>query len=184
MAEHRVRTPASGSLLTLAIYGLLVAVVDRATGALVDLLTTAAPGTDPGLVTTGLAVALWVGLALVVANEAHRQYTATSPALDGPDRVRSYLAERRPGRRESVVWVAALALGGAVAVVGFESFVAVLDRVPLAGRRLAESGAAEVGVVDLVRAAGFLVGYVLAAWGLDRLVVGLARELQYRRVTA
>lgn len=166
----------------MALYGLLVAVVDRATAAFVETLASVAPTADPGLVTTAMAVALWVALAGVVATEVARQYGATSPQLTGREEVVSYLDGRRPDRRGWAL-AAGATLGGAGAVaVTTDAFVATLDGVLSAGSRLAETG--EVGGISaatVALGATFLAGYVALAWGLDQLVVGLARELQYRR---
>lgn len=180
MESRRIPSPVYGSGLSLAIFGLLLVAVHLSRPALVAVVTTAMPTTGPREVTTALAVALWVGLGLVLVLEARRQYVALSPAFVDRERFVAHLDARRLDTTGWVVAGIAVLAGLAVVGVGYATALRTLD-----AATTVEDGLWLVGVTgsDIALTVAVLAGYVAAAWGLDRVVVGAVRELQYRRVT-
>lgn len=183
MAARHVRSPGYGTIRSLLLFALLVLVVDRATDAVVGTLRSVAPTVDPGLLTTALAAVLWVALAWVAVGEVTRQRRATF-RVEGTEAAVDLLDDRRPDRRGWGLAAGAALAGAVAAVLTRKPFLAVLDAVLFAGRRLAETGSIDgFSPTNLALGAVFLGGVLAVAWGLDRLVVGLVRDLQYRRAT-
>lgn len=184
MAELRVRYPAYGTVRTLLGYALLALVVGHATEAFVETLRVVAPGVDSTLLSTAMAAVLWVALGLVLLAELRRQADSRSPTFVASEEVVAFLDQRRLSAREWALWAVATLVGGAAVWAARDIFFATLDDALLVGRRLAETG--EIGhfsPVNLALGVAFLVGFALLAAGLDRLLVGAAREVQHRRAT-
>lgn len=186
-AAGEVYAPAYGTLRRTIEYALFFLIVDRCTRLLAALLGEIPPlETHVPTVTTGAAVALWVMLGLVVLLEARRQF-AVNP-WDADD-----LAALRPSERRLAVAGAATAVGAGVVAVGWGTVARLTGdgRAAVAvGQELFEHANSEAGL--LAKAAGILgsdvgvlvafsLGFVALAYGLDRLTLGLVRELIYRR---
>lgn len=182
-----VYAPAYGTLRRAIEYALFVLIVDRCTQLLVGLLGEIPPlQSHVPTVTTGAAVALWAMLGLLVLLETRRQYAANPRTPDD-------LAALRPTERRLAIAGAATVVGAGVVATGWP----VVGRLTGDGRVAVEVGrelttlansdagapAKVVGILgtDVGVLVAFSLGFVVLAYGLDRLAVGLARELLYRQ---
>lgn len=183
-----VYTPEFGTVRRLLEYGLFVVVVDRSTATLTDMLAAGPTASLAPKLALAAAVALWAMLAFTVGREALRQVRANP--RNGDDAT-ELLAELRPAPRWAATVGAVAAAGGAVVAFGWPRFVRLVDD-PLAASELVQralAGTPESGVdralalagTDLVWALAVPVGFVALAYGVDRLLVGGVREVQYRR---
>lgn len=179
--------PEYGPVRRLLEYVLFYVVVDRLTGLLVVLLEGVPPlASHAPTVQFASAVALVVVLVVVVLWEARRQYVANP--VEATD-----LQALRPSPRRLAVAGGALAVGAGIVAVGWETVVAFTGdpEVLLTVTRelmtavAAASGPVETSVAvlgtDLGVLAAFTVGFVLLAYGVDRVLIGLVREVLYRR---
>lgn len=182
--------PEYGPIRRLFEYVLFYAVVDRLTELLVALLEEVPPlASHARTLQVASAVSLVVVLVVVVLWEARRQYVANPVET-------SDLAALRPSPHGVAVAGAALAIGAAVVAAGWEQVVAftgdteVLLAVTLETMTAVSSAsgpfatALAVLATDLGVLSAFIVGVVLLAYGVDRLLIGLAREVLYRRHAA
>lgn len=182
-----VYAPAYGPVRRAVEYGLFYVVVDRCTRLLVAMLEKTPPVAEhvPAL-TTASAVALWGMLALILALQVRRQLAANP--WDVAD-----LSALRPSPRRLALAGAAVAVGAVTASQGWP-VVADLTADPAAATAVGEAVLAHAGSdagvaakatgilrTDLGALAGFGAGFVCLTYGLDRVVVGLVREAQYRR---
>lgn len=179
--------PEYGPVRRLLEYVLFYVVVERLTGLLVALLEEVPPlASHARTLRVASAVALVVVLVIVVLWEGRRQYVANPVAA-------SDLASLRPSPRRLAVAGGALAVGAGVVATSWGTVVAftgdpeVLLTVSreLVGAVSAASGPVEASVAaletDLGVLAAFTVGFVLLAYGVDRVLIGLVREVLYRR---
>lgn len=183
-----VYSPEYGTVRRAIEYGLFFVVVDRATATLTDLLAESPMAALGSQFAFGAAVALWLVLAVTVVREGIRQVRANP--RDGGDATELLAQSRLAPRWVAVVGALAL-VGGGVVVLGWPRFFGVLDD-PVAAfglvqRTLAgapdQSGltrALALLETDLVWALAFPAGFVAFAYGVDRLLVGGVREVQYR----
>lgn len=184
-----VYTPEFGTVRRLLEYGLFVVVVDRSTATLTDMLAGGPMASLAPKLALAAAVALWAMLALTVGREVLRQYRANPRTGDDATEL---LAQLRPAPRWAATVGAVAVAGGAVVASGWPRFVRLVDD-PLAAFELVQRTLAgapgQSGVdralalagTDLVWALAVPVGFVALAYGVDRLLVGGVRELQYRR---
>lgn len=164
--------PAYGPIDAALGYAVFYVFVTRATGAVIDVVTTVMP-VDPGLIRLGLAATLWFILAATALDQARRQFAALGVGTNGGqgrgDRSRSSLPVTR-----SVGYVAVVAVGGAIAAVTLDTAIeagisvirvaATLDFGALVAR--------EIGVMIL-----FFIAFAAATRALDRLVIRVIRLL-------
>lgn len=181
-AAFRVYAPEYGTVSAVVVYGLVVLVVASATDALTETLRAVAPEADPGLLELSMAATLWIVLALVVVGEARRQTADNPHEFLAREVVVSFLDGRRPSPARHLLAVATSAVGGAVTWLARERFLATLDGAFHVLTVLAETGSpGAFEPVNLAWGAGFVLGVAALGWGADRLLIGLLRELQYRR---
>lgn len=179
--------PAYGTLRRAIEYALFYLIVDRCTRLLVALLGEIPPlQSHVPTVTTGAAVALWVMLGLVVLLEVRRQLSANpwKPAD---------LGALRPTERRLVIAGAATVLGAGVVAAGWpvvgrltgDGWVAVEVGRELTTLANSDAGALAkvMGILgtDVGVLIAFSLGFIILAYGIDRLTVGLAREVLYRK---
>lgn len=178
--RFRVLTPEYGTITALVAYAVFVLVVDVATTTLRTTLADVAPGVSAALLGGVLAAVLWLVLGLVVLVEARRQLADNPREFIAPEVVLAHLDGSRAG-------TARLLAAVLVSVAG-----ALLVR--LAAPEVRPALAAVFGLLSTLSDGGstldplvlrwlviFAVGAVCLAWGLDRVAIGLVREIQYRR---
>lgn len=170
-------------------YGLFFVVVGRATATLTELLAESEMASLTPRVTFAAAVALWAMLVLTIGREALRQYRANPHETDD---VHGLLAELRPDPRRVTVAAGVGLIGGVVVAIGWVPFFGLLEA-PAETFELVQrtiSGTAGGSGLDLAAAllgsalvwvAVFPAGFVALAYGVDHLLVGGVREVQYRR---
>lgn len=182
--------PEYGPVRRLFEYVLFYVVVERLTGLLVELFEEIPPmATHAPTLRFASAVALVVVLVVVVLWEARRQYVANPVAL-------ADIGSLRPSPRRLAVAGGALVVGAGVVVYGWATVVAftgdpevlltVTEETMTAVSSASGPVATAVAVLatDIGVLAAFTVGFVLLAYGIDRLLIGLAREVLYRRHAA
>jgi hypothetical protein len=168
-AERAV--PADGPLTAVLGYVLFYVVVERATPAVVAVLTDALPDLPGSTVGLGLALFLWVVLALTVVDQATRQLAALG--LLERDDPADWLWTRVGLERVPATWyLAALAVGGTLAAVTVD---AALAAVPVLVRAAASLGSEPFPAADLAVLGVFAVAFDVASTALDRLVLGGVR---------
>lgn len=183
----RLYAPEYGPIRRIAEYVLFYVVVDRLTRLLVELFTEFPPlATHAPTLELGSAIALVVVLLVVGLWEVRRQYRANP--VDADD-----VGGLRPSARGLAIAGGALAVGAAIVASGWRTVVTftgdpeVLMTVATEAATAvsAASGpvatAAAVLGTDLGVVVAFVAGFVLLAYGLDRLLIGLTREVLYRR---
>jgi hypothetical protein len=180
-----LRYPEPGAVVAVVGLGLLVYLAHLGTPAIAGELPAAVPG-PADRVETAVAALLWVvagatlvGLALARGGTSRHEFRSRAGLLE-------YLARRRPAPGAVVIHAGLLVAGaGAAAWLrsrfgrAFEALVERLARV--AGP--ATWSSVDVVTPDLVWVAAFLLAVAVAAVGLDRLVVDVAREVRWRRAT-
>lgn len=185
--DRSVYVPAYGPVRRIVEYGLFYYVVDRCTRLLVDLFeeTSGFEAYVPRL-TTASAAALWGMLALVVVLEGRRQYRANP--FDVTD-----LDALRPSRRRMGSAGGATAVGAGAVIHGWPTVTDLITDAGVAstvGREViaraaspATPAAKTMGILgtEFGVVLAFGAGFVLLAYGFDRLLIGLVREAQYRR---
>lgn len=180
--SHRISIPAYGSVEVIVVYVLFYLIVDLATPVIVEELSGPFPDQVPEPVTTYAAVTLWLFLGLVLFATVRTQLAENPRVFDDADEREAFLDEHRPTLETSLLSGALVVVGGAAALFTWDVFVAVLEDVlsvlvvELDGDPPALPGAADVALF-----VSFVGGVAAVARGLDRLVVGGARELLYRR---
>lgn len=176
---HGVVSPEPGTVTVVLAFGLVYAVVDRATEGVVRVVE--ALGVAAGALTTGLAGTLWLAFAALVAVELGRQYRANPRSFGDRDVLRAFLDRHRPAPREHALALAAAAGGGAIVASARSEFYAALDGTFRVLRLVVVEGRlGSFSPVTFAAGALFLVGFGLFAYGTDRLIVGLYREALYR----
>jgi hypothetical protein len=160
--------PPYGPVDALLGYVLFYVVVDRVTPTVVAVAAELFPDVAPSAVQFALAAFLWFVLVVSTIDQLRRQLAALglgSHSEVDPDPT----SRTPPSEPMALVSLLGVVLGGAVAWLSFdrglEAVVTVVDAVV----RL------DVGsllVVDLAVLLVFFVGYGVATWSLDRLVVG------------
>lgn len=178
----RVYAPAYGSVRTVVLFGLLVLIVERATAALVETLQTVAPAASAAPLKFALAAVLWVALALVMVAEFRRQSVDNPYEFQAREVALSFLDQRRLTPRSAGLAILLSASGITVAWLARPRFVATLDGAFHVMTALIETGSpGSFAVANLVWGTAFVAGVLALAWGLDRLLIGLVREMLYRR---
>lgn len=178
----RIYAPVYGSVRTVVLFGLLVQVVERATEALVETLQTVAPSVSSAPLEFVLAAVLWVVLALVALAEFRRQTADNPHEFLAIEVALAFLDQRRLAPRGAVLAILLTAGGIGVSWVARPRFVATLDGGFQVLTALVETGSpGAFDMANLVWGVAFVGGVLVLAWGLDRLVIGLLREVRYRR---
>ena len=177
MTERRVRTysPEYGTVRTL----LLVGAAAAATAAAAS--DVAAAVGRPAVEYALYGVAAVVAIAAVVY-EGARQSEHNPREFVARDVVARFYEQQRPDPREHLLYLLVSAAGVAAAWRGLGAARSHLDGALLVVERAAAGG--PLPPVDPANAAWGAVavaGVVLAAVGLDRLLVGLYRELRFRQ---
>jgi hypothetical protein len=159
--------PAFGPIEAALGFGLFYVLVARLTPAITTRLSTVLD-IDPSLTGFGLAVALWVGLALTVLEQARRQLAALGLVSPGESEFRVWSRVESPAIRIAG-YLLALVVGAGLARLTYES--AVEGLLALIGFGSANGFVSLDGwaVLELI---GFFLAYGIAAHSLDRLVIG------------
>lgn len=171
----RTYDPEYGTLRTLLLVGALAAVAG-----------TAAPAVATAVGFPPVEFALYGVAAVVVVatllSEGRRQLETNPHEFAARDVVARYYEQQRPSSREhlvhlvvAVAGLAAVYRGAGPALSRQEGALLILERVA------AEEPLPPIDPVNVAWGLVFVAGVVLAAAGVDRLLVGLYRELQYRR---
>lgn len=168
-------------------YVLFYVVVDRLTELLAGLFEEIPMfATHVPTLQLASAVGLVVVLVVVVLWEVRRQYEANPVDVEN-------LGSLRPSPRQLAVAGGALVVGVGVVVRGWgtvESFTGDPDVLLAVTEEMLTATSSTSGPVPTVLAvlgtdigvlAAFTAGFVLLAYGIDRLLIGLAREVLYRR---
>lgn len=186
-AVAELYAPEYGPIRRLFEYVLCYVVVDRLTELLVGLFEEI-PMFAAHVPTLQLAstVGLVVVLVVVVLWELRRQYVANPVSVED-------LGSLRPSSRRLAVAGGALTVGAGVVVHGWgtvRSFTGDPDVLLSVTEEMLTAASSSSGGVETVLAvlgtdigvlAAFTGGFVLLAYGIDRLLIGLAREVLYRR---
>lgn len=159
---------------------LLSLVVESLTTTLLDSLATAAPRLSPDPVTTGMALLPWLFLGTTLLFVGLRQFEANPRTAVDDDGRAAYLAEHRP-TMSGVLNAVALVVLGAVTVtlswgLALEGLRALLPVVV----GTASGTATGPSVLEVAGLVALLLGFAADARGLDRVLVGGARELRYQ----
>ena len=186
-----VYSPEYGTVRRILEYGLFFVVVDRATATLTEMPVESETASLIPRVTFAAAVALWAMLVLTLGREVLRQYRANPRETND---VPGLLAGLRPEPHRTAVVAGVGIAGGIVVAFGWAPFFGILENPAetfefvqrvLSGTA-GGSGLALVAALlgsPLVWVAVFPAGFVALAYGVDRLLVGAVREVQYRRST-
>ena len=177
MAQRRgVRTydPEHGSVRSLLLVGAVAAVAATAAPAIAT-----AVGFPPAeFALYGVAA---VGVVAALLYEGRRQLEPNPHEFAARDVVARYYEQRRPSPRAhlahlvvAVVGVAAVWRGAGPALSRQEGALLILERVA------AEEPLPAIDPVNVAWGVVVVVGVVLVAIGVDRLLVGVYRELKYR----
>jgi hypothetical protein len=150
-------------------YWVFYLIVDAVTPTVVDVVQEAMPGRSASAVTVALAAALWVVLFGTVLWQARTQSRALGREADVSDRERAV-----PSETEATVATIGLLLGGMLAVGTYDVAMATL---PAVVRATASADASVVFTPGFVGLVGFFLGYGVATWAADRLVIGGVRSL-------
>jgi len=165
---------AAGWLLVLA------AVVARASVALVETVRVvwpAAPGVPLRAVPWLLLAVVGVGVAVL---EVRRQRRSNPNTFIARGVRETFLEQHRLGARRALLALAATGGGAATVLRARTEFRTALDGfLFLAKRFLADGTLVTVRPVNAALGLGFLVGVGLLTRGVDRLLVGLLREVLY-----
>lgn len=171
----RTYDPEYGTLRTLLLVGTLAAVV-----------ATAAPAVATAVGFPPVEFALYAVAAVVVIAtllyEGRRQLETNPNEFAARDVVARYYDQQRPSPREHLVHLvvttaglAAVLLGAGPALSRQEGALLVVERVA------AEEPLPAVDPLNVAWGLVLVAGVVVAAAGVDRLLVGAYRELQFRR---
>lgn len=171
----RTYDPAYGTIRTLLLVGALAAVT-----------ATASPAVATAIGFPPVEAALYgVAAVVVIATllyEGRRQLEGNPHEFAARDVVARYYEQQRPSQRAHLVRLAVAVLGVAAVVRGAgpalsrqEGALLILERVA------AEEPLPAIDPVNVAWGLVLVAGVVLAAEGVDRLLVGGYRELQYRR---
>lgn len=173
--------PRYGTVRSVLVFGLFYLVVAHATAALVETLRIVAPAVDPSPLRVILAATLWLVLGLVVVAELHRQTRDNPESFVARQVMVAFLDQHRPTRRGHVGWLLGAFAGAVVVHRGWRRFFATLDDALLVGARLAEAGTlGQFSTVNLAWGVGFVLGFALLAVAVDRVLIGILRELVYQ----
>lgn len=177
-----VYSPEFGSVEAAVWLVFLGVVVWRASVALVETVRVVAPDV-PAVPVRALPWLLLAVVVLGVAARELRRHRADNPHEFLAREVRSaFLAQRRPGLRQFLRSTALTVTGAAAVYRARDGFFTALDGFLFLAKRFLERGTlVEFSPVNLALGVAFLVGVGLLARGLDRLLVGLVREAQFRR---
>lgn len=172
--------PEYGALDSLVGFAMFSLILETISPTLVDALATALPSVAPDAIGTGLALLLWL-VAFVTALAIVVPQVRANPRRFETRRERdAFLDAKRPSTTQYTVWLAFLALGGTVSYLAWQTFIDVLSAmlpfvIELDGTLPSTVSLANVTVFVL-----FLVGFAAYSRGLDRLVIGVLRDLLYR----
>lgn len=183
-AESAIYTPAYGTVKRGLEFLALYVVVGTCTELITGLFEGTPFAANLSRLTTGIAVFLWAWFLVTAYFQVRTQRRANPVEASDPA---SALAELRLAPKWFGV-AAALAVVGTVALaVGWSAFtslmsdpITLVDAVGRAGPAVTSGEFVAVLSSDVGRSLLFLVGLVLAPYGVDRTVVGLVREAQYR----
>lgn len=183
--EYRLYWPETGGFGILVTLALVYFLVSVATPILVEEIALFAPEFVPEPLTTILAVVLWVGTGLVLAVMAIADALLSVHAFDTPEEAAAYLQDRRVHRRRILLDLGRSAAGALLIWASFDGFVRAFRLV--IATTVIEPATFEwpFTVQDGVWMTAFLVGFVLFAGGVDRVIVdGLRGVICHRALPA
>jgi hypothetical protein len=172
--------PEYGAIDSLVGFAMFYLVLDTLSPTLVDALATVLPSVAPDAIGTGLALLLWLVAGVTALAIVVPQVQANPHRFETRRERDAFLDANRPSATQYQFWLALLALGGAVSVLAWQTFIDVLGAllpfvIELDGALPSTLSPANLAVFVL-----FVVGFAAYSRGLDRLVVGVLRDLLYR----
>jgi hypothetical protein len=176
----RLYYPAYGPIEAVVGVGLFYLIVDRVTPTLVAGLDGPLPDLVPEPLTTFMAFLLWVVLGATVTGVVLTQLRENPREFTTPAECDEFLASNQPSAWEYSRNGAMALLGGAIALLTWNTFIFVLRSITVVVVEPGGAVEATVAVTDVAVFVVFLVGFAACVRGLDRLVVGGLRDLVYR----
>jgi hypothetical protein len=179
--RYRLRWPEFDGIKILLETGLLAHLVLVATPTLLEQIAVVNPGIVPEPFTTILHSVLWLGVGAVVVWVLRSESLVSTNRFADRDVLAKRLERDTAERREVLVYVGAVTAGAALCWASYERFVAtVLNLVDLL-IIVVEAFEWSITVADGLFSVGFLAGFLLFAYGFDRLVVvGLRRAIRWQ----
>lgn len=169
--RFRLRWPETGGVRILLEVLLLWHLVMIATPTLVDQIEVMNPAIVPEPFTTILHGALWIGIGAVLVWLFRSESLVSTHRFDEHDTLTAHLERDLPDRRLLLAYGGATVVGSALIWLTYERFVAtflnLLDLLII----VVEEFEWVITITDGLFAAGFLIGFVLFAFGADRLIV-------------
>jgi len=132
-------------------------------------------GVGPGAVRTWFAIALWVILGLTTLDQVTKQLRANPHRFADADERRTFLERERPGPIRYLGAILATAVGGGIAWFLLDEFLIAI--VSVVGIVLGPATITSISLWTVFWLVSFSIGFGLFTFGLDRLVIGLVRDL-------
>lgn len=165
-----------------AVLGLVVfyLVADTATPILVEALAEALPDLVPEPFTTLAAVSLWLLSGLVVVATALDQWRANPRTFESREKRDRFLDDSRLEEWRYYANAGLVVVGGAVAVLSWDTFRVVLGRMVVTVVEVDATSLSGTSVGDVAVFVAFFFGASAVTRGIDSVVVGSLREFAYR----
>lgn len=172
--------PEYGAIDSLVGFAIFYLILDTLSPTLVDALATALPSVAPDTIGTGLALLLWLVAGVTALAIVVPQVQANPRRFETRHERDAFLDANRPSATQYRFALALVVLGGIVSVLAWQTFLDVLGAllpfvIELDGTLPSTLSPATVAVFVL-----FVVGFAAYSRGLDRLVIGVVRDLLYR----
>lgn len=132
-------------------------------------------GVDPDAIRTWFAIGLWIILGLTVLGQLTKQLKDNPHRFSTDDARRAFLERRRPGPLRYLGAILATTVGAAIAWLLIEEFLMAL--VSLAIVIVGPATITGISLWTVIWLVSFSIGFGLFTFGLDRLVIGLVRDL-------
>lgn len=169
--RYRLRWPETDGIRIVLETILLIHLVMIATPTLVEQIEVMNPAIVPEPFTTILHGVLWLGIGAVLVWLYRSESLVSTHRFDERNAVAEHL-ERDSPKRRILQYGGSVVVGGALCWVTYERFVVTFLNVVDLLIIVVEEFEWVITVTDGLFAVGFLVGFVLFAFGVDRLLVG------------
>lgn len=169
--QYRLRWPEPGGIRILLETGLLAHVVLVSMPMLIEQIAVMNPAIVPEPFTTILHGVLWVGIGAVLVWLLRSESLVSTHRFGERAALTEHLERDRLDRRRLLLHASAATIGAIGCVTSYERFIATVLNLADLLIIVVEEFELVITVTDVLFSVVFLVGFVLFAYGVDRLLI-------------